>query len=318
MLPGTLPTAEFKHDIMQYQITAEHPAFQRLILLNVLKILYNGTIGKCLTRAPPEFLASMVCMYFQNDEFSWCIQGVGGVLRIVKDQSRYMTLRSPGLRRNYVSDKARRVLLTTICRYTDMVPSIDQWEDLSKARRIVKVGDYRDDGYYLPPSLAKPPYMKLIDRLHHRIMHEVCFDVKEKGRCPLIDKHGWFKDVDFIPYITEIASLVINIARCEPRSDRRALYRDIGAIVVCLQEIIAARWYLSECHQTWTMTANGEAIRHHQVLFLFVAFRVILLYILPQNPYPYGVQQVSVILPNYARIQEFNLPLHKLYEALRK
>ena len=313
-LPSCLP-AELKRDVIHYEITAEHPAFQRLILLNVLKILYNGAIVKGLTRAAPEQLASIVCQYFEKDGWSWGSKGVGGLLGIVKDQSRYMTLRSPGLRRNYVSDKTRCVL-STICRYTKMVPSVDQWEALSLARRIVKEGDYRDDGSYLPTS-AKPPDMKLINRLHHTILQEVCCNVVGRGRCPPIDDHGRFIDVDFNSFITEIASLVVNIARCQPRSDRPALYRNIGPIVVSLQEIIAARWYLCECRQPWTMAASEEAIHHHQVLLLFVAFRVILLFLLPQNPYPYGVQQVAVTLPKYARIQEFNLPLHKLYEALR-
>ena len=308
-LPSCVP-AEFKRDIIHYGITAEHPAFQRLILLYVLNILW-GTHSKEVTCRAPEKLASIVCCFL-----GWS-KGVGGLLRIIKDQSRYMTLRNPDLRRNYVSDKTRRDLSTIMGQYTRLVLSLGKFDILLWAKRIVKEGEYRDDGYHLPTS-DKPPDMRLINHLHHAILREVCCDVVGRDRCPPIDDHGRFiLDEDFIPFITNVASLVINIARHQPRNNRRALYCNIGRIVVCLQEIIAARSYLSECKQTWTMAANREAVRHHEVLFLFLAFRVILLYILPWDTGRYGVQQVARDLPIYARIQKFNLPLHKLYEALR-
>ena len=307
-----LPAKLKIRNVVHYGITAEHPAFQRLILLNVLKILYNGATVKALTRAAPEHLASIVCQYFGKDGRS---KGVDGLLRIVKDQSRYMTLTSPDLRRNYVSDKTRCVLSAIVRVYKLVTSESDDWEALSWACRIVKGGDYRDDGSYLPTS-AEPPDMRIINRVHHQILYEVCKYILGDN-CPPINNEGWITVEGFTSFITEIAFLVVNITRRQPPKNRPALYPAIGRIVVSLQEIIAARSYLSECKKTWTMAANREAIRHQKILFLFLAFRVILLYILPWKTGRYDVQQVADRLPIYAEIQKFNLPLHKLYEALR-
>ena len=97
------------------------------------------------------------------------------------------------------------------------------------------------------------------------------------------------------------------------QTDKRELYRYLSLIVVFLQYIVAARWYLCEYHQTWTMAAYRDLLGQHNVFFLFLAFRVGLMYLLP---YKYFVQRIPSSLPTYAKEQQFALPLQKLFEAI--
>lgn len=114
-LPLGLP--KFKRDIICYGITAEHTAFQRLVLLNVLKILGIRIDLKSLTRLAPIHLAQLVYCYFERDGLSWSTKGEEGLLTIV---------RSPDLRirtrRNYVAEKTRHHISAMIRHYRKFNP----------------------------------------------------------------------------------------------------------------------------------------------------------------------------------------------------
>ena len=95
------------------------------------------------------------------------------LLRIVKDQSRYVTLRRCCLPRYYVPKKATRQLSAMITDYSRSV-SLDEkcdWEALS-ASIFEIVAEWNcddDDECYLPPNQIKPSNTKIVNRLHLRI-----------------------------------------------------------------------------------------------------------------------------------------------------
>ena len=182
------------------------------------------------------------------------------------------------------------------------------WEALSES--IVEIMAQRDcdDECYLPPDPIKPSNTKIVNRLHHRILYHVCVGLVGEERCPHINMHGRFENVNFIPYIIEIASRVVNVVtqeRLKSQTGKRELYRYLSLIVVFLQYIVAARWYLCEYHQTRTMAVDRDLLGHHNVFFLFLAFRVVLMYLLP---YEYFVQRVPSSLPTY--VKEHSLLSH--------
>lgn len=104
--PIDLPKFDIKS---KFRVSPEHDSFQQLVLEHMLNIL--GIHVPEPADTSPQSLAQEVWRYFEHDDqCQWKSKGVQGVLRVVKDQSRYMSLRSPALRRNYVADKTRREL----------------------------------------------------------------------------------------------------------------------------------------------------------------------------------------------------------------
>ena len=95
---------EFK--IMPYstaRVSPEDDLFQQLILKEMLGILDIPIPSD----TSPQSLAKITLEYFRTRQRVWIRQDVNGVLRVVKDQSRYMALSSPELRRNFVAGRLR-------------------------------------------------------------------------------------------------------------------------------------------------------------------------------------------------------------------
>ena len=185
-----------------------------------------------------------------------------------------------------------------------------------------------DDGSYLPTPPKK--LTKALNTLHHFILWDVGKEILGED-CPKVtDDAVWFKleDVGFIQFVQKLARKVIKVmatARAatkaaanasEARAAKRAANNNrkvLAKIAVSLQRIIAARWYLCEVSgATAHIAADHETKQHQEVVFCLLAFRAVLLYMLPQCPHVYGVQQVAVTLPAYAKRMRFNLHLHIL------
>lgn len=105
---------------------------------------------------------------------------------------------------------------------------------------------------------------------------------------------------------------MIQYARSIPKASRRErLYPYIAKIAVALQQIIATRWYVCEVERgpKIEVKALQDLKQHLEVVFIFLAFRSIMMYFLPQNPSEYGVQRVTPDLPLYAKQMRHYLPL---------
>ena len=70
-------------------------------------------------------------------------------------------------------------------------------------------------------------------------------------------------------------------------------------------------WYVCEIERgpKIEVKALKDLKQHLEVVFIFLAFRSIMTYFLPQNPSEYGVQRVTPDLPLYAKQMRYYLPL---------
>ena len=319
-IPPKLP--EFKNTIIHYGISPQHPAFHRLVLQEMLKMIMPGSELNNLRQQNAVVIAEHIYWHLHQGGFSWSRKGLDAILLIISDQSRYMALGQPDIRRNYVADKTQRVLsaatgmLHAHDSFTTPMPALRNDTDkvLRDFHEIMKVAHRtarREYGNNLPPlSDFKKDDMKMLNLLHHLIQIGNCTGIP--GYCrPNVKENGWFEDADFIKEIRKLARTVVILA-IKQRNDRpTVLYPVIARLAVALQLIIAARWYTSEAeqHKKIPFAADRDLITHQEVVVTFLAFRAILMYILVQNPNPYGVQRVAVKLPMYAEKLRFYLPL---------
>lgn len=118
--------------------------------------------------------------------------------------------------------------------------------------------------------------------------------------------------MQFIEFLRSLANSVIHHALSVHKNYRREhLYPFLAKITIALQRIIATRWYVSEVVRgsEFKIAATGALQQHLEIVFIFLAFRSILMYFLPQNPSVYGVQRVACNLPIYAKQLRLYLPL---------
>lgn len=172
---------KLKRSIVHHGISPEDPPFQRLVLQQLLLLLPNVKRGD-LRQHDPNNLATLV--YWSLDPFNgrwlWQKKGISGILTIVKDQSRYMTLRQGKLRRNFVADKVRCELSAIAKKleqeYDRILPllSRDTLQALKIFRDIMEETQRVafDDGSKLPPAPQDviKNNIKLLNRLHHLIL----------------------------------------------------------------------------------------------------------------------------------------------------
>ena len=324
---GRLPELPpFNRTIVYHGISPENPVFQRLVLHQMLKIIVPGYEDINWRQRNIVAMAERIHRCLFRGDFSWSTKGIRGILSIIKDQSRYMTLRRSDMHVNYVAEKTRRELSAVTkmlieCKFKILIPSLRNiphtvlyvFHFIREVSHLIS-GD--DDGSLLPPidpPPLDPPDTRPLNMLHHLILVYICKELIPGYQCPEINKDGWFIGVKQINQeIRKVANAVLLRASEIPKELRPTyLYPTLGKLAVALQHIIAARWYLCEVsqHESVTIEANKAFKTHHELVFVFLAFRAIVMFILVQNPYRYGVQQVAVKLPLYARELEFDLPL---------
>ena len=207
---------QFKHTIIHYGISPEHPAFHRLVLREMLKIIIPGCKFNNLQQQNAVAIAEFIYSFLLPGGFSWSHKGYNAILFIISDQSRYMALRQPDIRRNYVADKTRRVLSAAtriLLRYYFIrpLPALrDDTDDLlgvfNHFMKEAHLTASWDDGIMLPP-LTKKPDTRMLNFLHHLILIEICRRIPGY-HCPPIDEHGRFmlEDKDFIKEVRKLAS----------------------------------------------------------------------------------------------------------------
>ena len=313
---------QFKNTIIHYGISPEHPAFQRLVLREMVKIIIPGCEFNNLLQQNAVAIAKFIYSCLLPGGFSWSSEGFDAILRIISDQSRYMALRQSRLQRNYVADKAQRVLsaakiiLDADDSFTTPMPALRDDTDkvLRDFHEIMKEAYSAASWEYgntLPPlSDFKKDDMTMLNFLHHLILIGISTEIP--GYCrPNVKENGWFEVADFIKEIRKLARTVVILAIKQRNNRKKVLYPVIARLAVALQLIIAARWYISEVeqHKKVPFEADRELINHQEVFFIFLAFRAIMMYILIKNSDVYRVQKVAKTLPSYAKELRLFLPL---------
>ena len=315
---GRIPDfPKLESTIIHLGISPTDAVFQRLVLRQMFKLLQIECDENLKT---PQDMAQSVQHFLSGYLSLGGEKGADGILRIVQDQSRYLTLRSPDLRRNFVADKTRREVSQAVKAMVESnirayLTIENQQQALKKFRSIMTGIDRSDDGSCLPPlpETLSEKDIKVINLLHHMIM----FDVSSKfldRHCPRINEEAWLilDNQKFTDFVEDLARRVLGWAKSIDTAMRtQLLYPHIAKLAVSLQQIIAARWYVSEVKMKG-ISGNVTVKQHQEVVFLFLGFRTLLLYLLPWNSYQYGVQSVAKNLPNYAKQIRLYLHLHVL------
>ena len=309
-----------KENFIHLAISPEDAVFQRLVLKQMLEILEV----KCPTPQTPLCLAQSAYEEFRRrGDWLWGKEHVGGVLRIIKDQSRYMSLSSPDLRRNYVAHKTKREVSQATkeierINILQILKNGEHEEALVTFQGIMNRVDGCDDGSYLPTPPKK--LTKALNTLHHFILWDVGKEILGED-CPKVTDDSVrfiLEGIGFIQFVQKLARNVIKVVvgarAAATAADKTAANKVLAKIAVSLQRIIAARWYLCEAKDEGShiVVKPAETLFHQEVVFCLLAFRAVLLYLLPKNPSAYGVQQVAKTLPDYAKQMRFNLHLHIL------
>ncbi len=273
------------YNLTPYMVSPESDLFQMLILREMIIILgWNMPRSESL-----EDLAAIIVEYFKPQNYGWPKKGVNGVLTVVKDQSRYMTLRSPHLRKNFVAYKTKyQVETISIPRILARIPeaSIDkeikELYDLLKEDiddPILKSREERVTNY--------TPRKRIINHVYHVILKEIIIFLNIKN----IEFRGEMIDTtDFLGAILNIARHVL-LGKNEEK---------IAATIEALANIIGLRAYLYSIEGK--VAKNRTALIHQNVLFRLIAFRALLMCTLRITPRKeLGVQQVARVLPKYAK-----------------
>ncbi len=276
------PTPAYK--ITPYMVSPESDFFQILILKEMIRIL-----GWDMPQnRSPEDLAAVIVEHFKPQEYGWPTKGVDGVLTVVKDQSRYITLRSPHLQKNFVAYKTKHQVETiSIPKILGRIPEAGIDKDIKSVYdRLLKVKDDHPILRSREEHSTNPKARKqIIGHVYHVILRDMIsfLDVKN-----IKFKGSWEIDTsDFLNVLGNVA----RGALLEKRENK------IAATIEALAKIIGLRAYVSSIEGT--VLISKTALIHEEVLFRLIAFRALLMCTLHiSTP---GVQQVARVLPKYAK-----------------
>ncbi len=282
--------ATFK--ITPHMVSPESDLFQSLILKEMIRILGLDIAQN----ESPEDLAKVILEYFKPRQCGWSKKGVDGVLKVVKDQSRYMALRSS--LKHFVVSKIRCLedaLLAKLTKEDIEIEYIKNIMEFLTQLKQKKKPFLRSIRYEHPTCIAANEVTN-INHIHHKILNEVTVDMLKEGTHPKINpKNGWVDVDNYLDFLIKIARDAVTVI---PRSDtRKTLEYKHKKIATALQDVIALRTYVSDIEGT--IEINKVALYHQKILFVLVAFRALLMYILPITPT--NVQQVAKVFPNYAK-----------------
>lgn len=283
-------------------ITPENPIFQQLILTRMLDIV--GTNWYSHRYETPQVLAELFCSHFKQSR-----KRTEGVLRIIKDQSRYMSLGSCDMRYVGVKTAGRASQIPNIQKAVEVVTK--EWgisyqqctRQLKEIHAHMKLcGDYHKK----EKSKEKKEKKKEISMniLHHYIL--LCLVGCEYGQnfIGIRNKRMEIKTEDFLALLKDIAYRFIRSRRWD--RDRQKL----AEAAIALQIMITLRCRENEVKMHAGIRFNRNTQKHQEVVFVLIALRVLVLCLLPAKLGQYGVQPVSPTLPDYAKALKFTLHLH--------
>ena len=209
-------------------ISPEHPAFQRHILKKMLGII--NVIDQ--SDETLEALASKFCSEFKRfTKSSVRLKVPETVLKIVKDQSRYLAFSSPELRKNFVAYKTK----TCASMILELQHAASGVRDIFDDKKRGSLSDEKclewvheihkcmcspgDVNFsHFPPlptdgdrSSEQQPMIKTLNCFHHELLYNLSvFVLREK--VPNVDKENRFvlNDRNFTNFVMELARTAIS------------------------------------------------------------------------------------------------------------
>jgi len=219
--------------------------------------------------------------------------------KIIIDQARYIAINTT---KGTVSSKnisnilnAIKYLHDTRIDFNDSLETEKQTK-LQEICKTIFLHKYSKDEHQTPAQLSMTP-RENIKKFYHAAFVGIVLHIC--GTCPKINRDFWISIKNFMKYSRMLAKEAIQ--KCEGKNNSSVNYHYVAKITVALREIIAARYFLNDMfHKEGGIISNSDHKRHKEVLIHFIAFRALLMYVLPLNPSQYGEQAVAKKLPKYA------------------
>ena len=272
---------------------AENSVFRELVLLEICKILCIPMNTKGTASDRIQTLAQSIHRHLMNtytiNNIRWNSRDTQFLCKIIADQVRYMT---PNKNRNTVAHKnIANILKFSEVQMGDILSQGDQQEIQQLSEAIIQ---HRLQN---PTNLVALSEMTDTQLNHFYHMAFVGIIWYTDNDCPRINNTGWIEVNNFITYSQGLAQRVIHTAAAMGHNSRSF----IAKVTKVLGEIIATRSWLNLEHHKKGIISNVDHKSHRNVLIHFIAFRVLLLYLLPKNLSQYGESDIARHLPQYAR-----------------
>ena len=282
-LPGIVETT------IEIPNFAENIVFKKLILKVVCQIL-DITVGDDKTEAIALSIQKHLRKTCKIKNIHWDKRGPDFLYSVIADQARYMTENN---NRNTVSYKnISSILKFSVVQLNEVLQGDQQ--------TIKEVGQSMVEHCLqgrLNNSLSE--MTDLINGFYHMVFVGIVWSTDEN--CKDIIKNNLRIEVnkDFKMYIREKACEAIQ--KAETISDVRESKRFIAKVSVAVREIITTRSWKSIQYHKDGVESDGIHKEHRDVLFHFIAFRVLLMYLLPKDASKYGEKKIAEIPPKYVQ-----------------
>ena len=319
-LPGIVET------VVKVKNFAENSVFRKLILKEVCQILEisveNDEIG-AIALSIKEHLKK-TC---KIKNIHWKARDPDFLYSVIADQARYMTENN---NRNTVSHKNISNIIKFSVVDVDEILQKDQQGDRQRDRQRNQQGeqqrnqqgDQNREPQEVQKRITENSQSVIEHDLHGPLNIDSLSDMADlindfyhlayigivwftNKNCQDKIRNGWIVVDNFITYRRKKVREVIEEA--ETISDVRKSKQFIAQVSVAVREIITARCWLSvqyrkvDKNQKNGIVSDSEHRAHRDVLFHFIAFRVILLYLLPKKASQYGEKDIAEKLSRYAK-----------------
>lgn len=299
----SLPTFEVTPHI---GVSPQDVLFQNIILREMIRILdihrpENATL-RDLSKAVFKHFKGILRTATSS---SW-IRKKGGVLTVMKDQSRYMTMRDEHIPNDLDMMRAHLNQVVNKYKWDTSSPNSDSCKHMEHVMKLLQETEPNaNDAKKILPRLesCENSTVAILNHIHHAILNNETIHHYGENHPPFRNwnsNDGWIDVKNYLEeFLTKFARSII----------RDASDTTLARIAIALQQIIALRSYVNSIY-TSIEAVNKVSTTHAEMIIFFVAFRTLVMYKLSirVNPSKYGVQQVAETLPNYAKRLALTLP----------
>jgi len=297
----------------------ENPIFVELVLEEICKILDLSTQNNANPGSVRGFpkervpkLAELAYEYFKNEDMikhlPWATSE--RLCKIISDHARYMVPEDK-TKRNFVVHKTMRSTVQGIECSSNQKGSNDQHKLIVNCAAVM--AHSRDETLDVNVPLFKTEKInkeikKKINIFHHKIHVGLVLFILEDAEVPEINSQYRIKVKNFMDFSRKVVrDAILWFRNCTGLLPKTLLNIGIAHISQCVKEIIVCRCQLTRNFYKGGIIPTDEHEQHKNVLIHLIAFRTLMMYLLPKNPYKFGEQQVAERLPQYA--ENVDIPL---------
>ena len=327
-------------------ISPTNPVFQELVLWGILEVLYDDRLLQTLRTVKPtedtqaervKCLAQLVHNYFSPSRRR--LKTPDTLCCIICNQSCYMATGSPLLKK-YIEDNIEVKIMKKL--HKNFVSERTAHAVFEKATRVIcirrVVSDFNDRGMDTAAfvmscnkhsittkcnkdcEIIKYPiklksFEKDLNTLHHAILVDAVNSLHEFLELPplSLDKNCWFKDTS--SNLEETLKDLVKrlIERYKQNLQNQNIRRLMSNLAISFQYIIYTRWLLCETKDQPGIGMNRDSVKHQKTVFLFLALRTLIMYLLPVRDYGELSSDSTKKLAQYASRLRFKLHIHCPY-----